>query len=78
MRDQFVSFDDVQALMEEGQQLLCRVEGRDVWIPSDRIAIDDHVIFKAGDRGRLVIPWTLAIHLGLAPEPPHAVRDPFA
>ena len=67
MREEFVSFDDVQALVERGQQLLCRVEGRDVWIPSDRIAIDDHVIFKAGDRGRLVITRATAINLGLAP-----------
>jgi hypothetical protein len=75
MREQFVSFDDVDALLEQDQQLLCRVQGHDVWIPSDRIAIDDHVVTKPGDHGRLVITWTTAMHLGLAPMPPGMTGD---
>ena len=66
VREAFVRFDDVEALAKDVRGLLCRVGGREVWVPSDRIAIDDHVVQQPGDRGRLVLPKALAITLGLA------------
>jgi hypothetical protein len=65
MRTEFMRFEDVEALAKDGRGLLCRVAGREVWVPSDRIAIDDRVVQRPGDRGRLVVTRTVAIDLGL-------------
>jgi len=65
MRD-FVAFEEVEVIKRGGRALLCRVEGKDVWIPYVNIAMtDEAAIRRAGDCGRLVIPKWLALILGL-------------
>ena len=66
MNQQFRAFDNVEALERDGEELLCRVNGRDVWIPRDRIAVGDHGIGDAGQRGRLILPVEVASLLGLS------------
>jgi len=65
MRD-FVSFEDVEVTRRGDRALLCRVDDKEVWIPSVNIAMtDEATIRRPGDCGRLVIPRWLALNLGL-------------
>ena len=66
MRPELVEFDAVEALARDVRGLLCRIAGRHIWVPSDRILIDDRVVQRPGDRGRLVLTRTVAVGLGLA------------
>jgi hypothetical protein len=61
---ELVEFDDVEAIRDGGLALLCRVHGRDVWIPTRKLAETSYVR-KVGDRGKLVIPRWLAVGLAL-------------
>ena len=62
----FATFDNVKILSESAGQLRCRIDGADVWIPKDAIAIADGVVAHPGDQGRLVLPMAEAERLGLA------------
>jgi len=65
MRD-FVTFEEVEVIKRGDRALLCRVSGKDVWIPYVNIAMtDEAAIRRVGDCGRLVIPRWLALHLDL-------------
>jgi hypothetical protein len=60
-----MSFDDVEAVRTEKSALLCRLKGREVWVPIAHIAIADDMLWKAGDRGRLILSQRAARELGL-------------
>jgi len=60
-----LSFDDVEAVRTEESALLCRLKGREVWVPIADIAIADDMLWKAGDRGRLILSQRAARDLGL-------------
>jgi len=63
---EFVTFEEVEVIKRGDRALLCRVHGKDVWIPYVNIAMtDEPAIRRAGDCGRLVIPRWLALNLGL-------------
>ena len=66
MRAMFVRFDGVEAVRRNERELLCRVNGREVWVPCDDIALDDRVVQRPGDRGALVLTRAVAVRLGLA------------
>ena len=66
MADRLIVFDDVKVLTEKDGAFLCRVFGREVWVPRERIGIVDWVVRRVGDHGRLVIPTSLAVELGLS------------
>ncbi len=60
-----VSFADVRVLEGDRRALRVAVNGREVWVPYEHMAIADGVVGKAGDRGRLILPRWVAIGLGL-------------
>ncbi len=60
----FAEFEEAEAIRDGGLALLCRVNGRDVWIPIRQLAVTG-AVQKVGDRGKLVIPTWLALGLGL-------------
>jgi hypothetical protein len=59
-----VSFDDVEALVDTGDALLCVIEGNEVWIPSSQIHADSEV-FEKGQVGKLVVTEWIAMQKGL-------------
>ena len=63
--DELVTFEDVAALEGDERALRVRVNGRDVWVANEHMAIADGVVGKVGDRGLLVVPRWIAIGLGL-------------
>ena len=65
MNTKLLSFDDVEAVRTENSALLCRLKGMEVWVPLAEIAIADDMLWKAGDRGRLVVSQRAARELGL-------------
>ncbi len=60
-----ISFEDVEALADDGRALLCRVNGRLAWVPYEAMGMADGVVGKPGERGRLVLPLAVAIELRL-------------
>jgi len=65
MRD-LVTFADVEVIRSAGPALLCRVGGKEVWIPCVNVVpTDEATVRMPGDCGRLVIPRWLALNLGL-------------
>ena len=60
-----MSFDDVEAVRTKESALLCRLNGREVWVPFADIAIADDMLWKVGDRGRLILSRRAARELGL-------------
>lgn len=54
-----VSIDDVEAVRETENALLCNIGGEEVWIPKSQIH-DDSEVFEEGHSGTLVIPEWLA------------------
>jgi len=63
---EFATFEDVQIMSENAGQLRCRIDGAEVWIPKDAVAIADGVVARPGDQGRLVLPMAEAERLGIA------------
>lgn len=53
-------FDRVVGVKETAAALLCRISGKDVWIPKSQID-DDSEVWKEGDEGRLVVSEWIAI-----------------
>jgi predicted NUDIX family NTP pyrophosphohydrolase len=61
----FVEFADVQVLFDTGLSLVCLVEGMRVRVPTLLIQPGSEV-WRNGDHGKLVIPKSLALSVGLA------------
>ena len=61
----FVTFRDVEAINSYGFTLLCRVDGKKVWVPYANMMRAEGTVRGPGDCGRLTIPLWLALNLGL-------------
>jgi hypothetical protein len=61
----FVTFEDVEAIASNGLGLLCRVSGKEVWVPYANMARRERTVRRPGDRGRLIVPHWLAVNLEL-------------
>lgn len=59
-----MEFSNVQVLFDTGLSLVCLVDGMRVSVPSLRMGSGTEVR-GAGDRGKLVIPRSLAESIGL-------------
>ena len=59
-----VRFADVAAIKATAAALLCKIEGRDVWIPQSQID-DDSEVWRASDVGTLIISEWIAKEKGL-------------
>jgi hypothetical protein len=60
-KDDSVAIDDVEVIREGGLALLCRLGGREIWIP--RAQILNGGVHAVGDRGTIVVPrWFAADH----------------
>jgi hypothetical protein len=68
MHDADATFEDVRAV-SDGLTLICEIGTRRHSVPHHLIRIGSEVR-KFGDRGRLVIPQSLARDLGLVPGRP--------
>lgn len=60
-----MEYTDVQVLFDTGLSLVCLVGGIRVRVPTLLIQSGTDVR-RSGDRGRLVIPKSLALSIGLA------------
>jgi hypothetical protein len=58
-----VTIPDVEVIREGGLALLCRVRGKEIWIPRAQILKGD--VRVAGDRGTIVVPRWFADDHGL-------------
>jgi len=61
----FVTFADVEAMSSYGLTLLCRVDGKKVWVPYADMMRGEATVRGPGEWGRLTIPLWLALKLGL-------------
>jgi hypothetical protein len=61
----FVIFQDVEAIGSNGLGLLCRVNGKEVWVPYANMARRECTVRRPGDCGLLVVPHWLAVNLEL-------------
>jgi hypothetical protein len=61
-----VTLSDVLVLRESDVGLLCRIEGRDRWIPRDELRAGT-TVRATGDLGTLVVPRPYAVEWGLTP-----------
>ena len=64
MRD-FMTFEDVEAISSNGLGLLCRVNGKEVWVPYATMVTRARTVRRPGDRGLLIVPHWLAVNLQL-------------
>lgn len=53
------TFDDVEVVQETEAALLCRIDGKDVWIPKSQID-DDSEVYEKGTEGELVVSQWIA------------------
>ena len=65
MGPDLIAFEPVEALEDDGRALRVRVQGCEVWVLHEHMAITDRVVARPGDRGVLVLPRSVAIALGL-------------
>lgn len=63
-RDDLTSIDDVTVVRATEKALLCRLDGREVWVPRSLIG-DDSEVADAGDEGTLVVATWFAEKEGL-------------
>src|SRR2546428_11474811 len=61
----FVTFQDVEAIDSNGLALLCRVNGKEVWVPYANMARRECTVRRPGDCGLLIVPHWLAVKLEL-------------
>ena len=61
----FVTFADVEAIRSYGLTLLCRVDGKTVWVPYANMVRGEDTMLAPAECGRLTIPLWLALKLGL-------------
>lgn len=59
-----VEFKNVECIRESAKAILCRVNGREVWIPQSLVH-DDSEVFAKGHQGKLVIPEWFAEQEGI-------------
>lgn len=59
-----VRIEDVRVEHATAKALLCVIDGDEVWIPQSQID-DDSEVWKAGDKGTLVISDWIATQKGL-------------
>jgi hypothetical protein len=59
-----VEFEDVEALKETKDALLCTIDGDEVWIPKSQID-DDSEVYAEGHSGQLVVTEWIAKQKGL-------------
>ena len=59
-----VEIADVEVLDYGNLVMRCRVGDRIVWVPSLAAQLGTNIKYR-GDRGRLVLPYELAVDLGL-------------
>lgn len=71
--DDLVPFRDVRVLESTGPALLCRIGGRQVWLPRHHIRGN---LWCVGDRGTLCIRRWIALDRHLLPSEPLAVILP--
>lgn len=64
MRGTVVEFEDVECVRATEKALLCRIDGKEHWIPQGQIH-DDSEVYRDGDRGKLVISEWIATQKGL-------------
>jgi hypothetical protein len=69
-----VEYADAQVLFDTGLSLVCLVDGIRVRVPTFLIESGSEV-GRNGDRGKLVIPKSLALNIGLASERGEALPD---
>jgi len=61
-----VTLGGVTVVRESDAALLCRIDGRERWIPRDKVR-EGTTIARTGDIGTLVLPRTFAVEWGLVP-----------
>ena len=59
-----VTLGGVTVVQESDAALLCRIEGRERWIPRDKLR-EGTTVRCVGDTGSLVVPRTFAMEWGL-------------
>jgi hypothetical protein len=59
-----VEFENVTVAQARDKALLCRIDGKNHWIPTSQIH-DDSEVYEAGTEGTLIIPRWLAVKQGL-------------
>jgi hypothetical protein len=59
-----VEIDDVEVLDYGSLVMRCRVGDRIMWVPTLAVLLGTNIKYR-GDRGRLVLPYDLAVDLGL-------------
>jgi hypothetical protein len=64
MSARVITLRDVEVVRESDSSLLCRIEGHDRWIPTDKLR-DGTTIRRRGDVGTLVVPRDFAVEWGL-------------
>jgi hypothetical protein len=64
MADDTVTITDVEVIREGGLALLCRVRGKEIWIPHAQIL--NAGVQTVGQRGSIVVPKWFADDHGLA------------
>lgn len=52
------------AMHETKKALLCKIEGKKIWIPKSQIC-EESDVYRVGDSGSIFIPLWLAIEHGL-------------
>lgn len=57
-------FEDAVAIKETERALLCRIDGKEHWIPKSQID-DDSEVYQDGDEGKLVVSMWFAEKEGL-------------
>jgi hypothetical protein len=61
-----VTLGGVTVLLESDAALLCRIDGRERWIPRDKMR-EGTTVATAGDTGTLVVARQFAVEWGLVP-----------
>lgn len=65
--DRVVAIRNVEVVAETESGLVCRIEGREVNVPTLLVQPGSQV-WTRGDRGTLLVPLWLASELGVAPD----------
>ncbi len=55
--------EGVEVVIETEVALLCVVRGKEVWVPREHVVNPE--MWRAGERGTLVVPRWLAVRKGL-------------
>jgi hypothetical protein len=61
-----VTLGGVTVVQESDAALLCRIDGREQWIPRDKIR-EGTTVANPGDTGTLVVARQFAVEWGLVP-----------